>query len=96
MDYTVFEKKDIGEKYFRAVHKSGLEVIVIPKNFSEYSAFFATRYGACDNCFKTDSDKDFIKVPDGIAHYLEHKMFENENGEDTFERFARFGADANA
>ncbi|MBQ0125819.1 MAG: insulinase family protein, partial [Clostridiales bacterium] len=34
--------------------------------------------------------------PDGIAHYLEHKMFENENGEDTFERFARFGADANA
>lgn len=93
---TVFEKKDIGEKYYRTVHKSGLEIFLIPKDCAEYNAFFTTRYGACDNCFRLKGEKEFTKVPDGIAHYLEHKMFDNENGEDTFERFAKYGADANA
>lgn len=94
--YQIIEKKEIGEKYYRTVHKSGLEVTLIPKDFSQSYALFSTRYGACDNCFKLEGDGEFTKVPDGIAHYLEHKMFENEDGGDTFERFAKYGARANA
>lgn len=51
---------------------------------------------SCENPNYSVLPKEFTTVPDGIAHYLEHKMFENPNGEDTFERFARFGANANA
>ena len=94
--YQIIEKKEIGEKYYRTVHKSGLEITLIPKDYSQSYALFSTRYGACDNCFKLEGESEFTRVPDGIAHYLEHKMFENENGEDTFERFAKYGADCNA
>lgn len=95
-DIIVRENAAFGEKYYYTKHKSGLDIYVLPKKFSGSYALFSTRYGAIDNCFKLEGDKDFVKVPDGIAHYLEHKMFENEDGTDTFERFAKFGADANA
>ena len=90
------EDKAIGERYYYTKHKSGLDIYVIPKKFRQSYAIFSTKYGAADNCFKLEGDKDFVKVPDGIAHFLEHKMFENEDGSDTFERFAKYGADANA
>lgn len=90
------EDKTIGERYYYTKHKSGLDIYVIPKKFRQSYAIFSTKYGAADNCFKLEGDKDFVKVPDGIAHFLEHKMFENEDGSDTFERFAKYGADANA
>lgn len=88
--------ESVGEKYYYTRHKSGLDIFVIPKKFTESYALFSTRYGAIDNCFKLEGDAEFVKVPDGIAHYLEHKMFENEDGVDTFARFAKYGADANA
>ena len=87
---------DFGEKYYYARHKSGLDVYVIPKDFKTSFAMFSTKYGAIDNCFKLAGEEDFHEVPDGIAHYLEHKMFENEDGVDTFSRFAKYGANANA
>ena len=87
---------EFGETYFYTKHKSGLEIYVIPKDFATNYAVFATRYGAIDNCFKTEGEDAFHEVPDGIAHYLEHKMFENEDGVDTFSRFAKYGASANA
>ncbi len=90
------EYKDLGIKYYTTVHKSGLEITLIPKDISENYALFSTRYGGADNCFKLDGEADFTRVPDGIAHYLEHKMFENEDGVDTFARFAKYGANANA
>ena len=46
--------------------------------------------------FKLEGEESFHEVPDGIAHDLEHKMFENEDGIDTFSRFAKYGASANA
>ena len=85
-----------GEKYFLIKHKSGLDIYVLPKKLAVSNVFFTTRYGSVDNEFKLDTDKEFTKVPDGIAHFLEHKMFENEDGTDTFERFAKYGASANA
>ncbi len=84
------------EEYYSFKHKSGLDVYVFPKKLSTAYALFATKYGSIDSKFKLCGDDDFTVVPDGIAHYLEHKLFENPNGEDTFSRFARYGASANA
>ena len=96
MNITVKENARVGEKYYYAKHSSGLDIYLIPKKMSSAYALFCTRYGAVDNCFKLDGDAEFTRVPDGIAHYLEHKMFENEDGVDTFARFAKYGASANA
>ena len=95
-NYTLKENKMLDEKYYTFMHKSGLEVFVFPKKMTNSYAIFATRYGAVDNKFKHISDKDFTVVPDGIAHFLEHKMFECENGVDAFERYAKTGGNANA
>jgi len=93
---TVKESKLLGEKYYSIKHKSGLDIYVFPKELTTSYAMFGTDYGSVDNRFKTNADTEFTVVPDGIAHFLEHKMFENEDGEDTFAKFARTGASANA
>ncbi len=86
----------LDEMYYTFMHNSGREVFVFPKKMTNSYAIFATRYGAVDNKFKHISDEDFTVVPDGIAHFLEHKMFECENGVDAFERYAKTGGNANA
>lgn len=86
----------IGEMYYRIEHKSGLDIYVFPKKMSTSYALFGTRYGAIDNCFRLAGEENYTRVPDGIAHFLEHKMFENEDGSDTNEKFTRLGASANA
>lgn len=74
---------------------NGLEVYVLPKpGFTKTYATFTTRYGSIDNRFKPPGRGE-IKVPDGIAHFLEHKMFEEPEG-DIFSTFAAQGASANA
>ena len=95
-EYKTKRNDFLKEEYYEYTHESGLPVYVFPKKLSTSYALFATRYGSIDSRFRLAGDKEFTTVPDGIAHYLEHKMFENPNGEDTFERFARFGANANA
>lgn len=86
----------VKEQLFTIEHPSGLEIFVVPKKHSTSFAMFGTRYGSMDNSFKTQKESNFITVPDGIAHFLEHKLFENANGEDTFTRFANYGGSANA
>src|SRR5690554_4684887 len=74
---------------------NGLNVRILPKpGFQKTYAVFSTRYGSVDNHFKL-SDGTEKRVPDGIAHFLEHKMFEEQEG-DVFSRFADQGASANA
>lgn len=74
---------------------NGLDVYVLPKKgFNKTYATFTTRYGSIDNHFVSIDGKT-IKVPDGIAHFLEHKLFEEEEG-DIFSQFSRYGAQANA
>lgn len=96
LDLTVKRNDFLKEEYYSFKHKSGLDVYVFPKKLSTAYALFATRYGSNDSKFKLEGDGEFTVVPDGIAHYLEHKLFENPNGEDTFSRFAKYGASANA
>ncbi len=74
---------------------NGLEVFILPKpGFTKTYATFTTRYGSIDNHFIPPGGKE-IRVPDGIAHFLEHKMFEEPEG-DIFTQFASQGASANA
>ncbi|MBB3109457.1 putative Zn-dependent peptidase [Paenibacillus phyllosphaerae] len=85
----------VQETLYREVMPNGLEVVVLPKEgFSKTYATFSTRYGSIDNRFAV-GDSEPISVPDGIAHFLEHKMFEEPTG-DIFATFASQGASANA
>lgn len=93
MKKEIFES-EIGESYVKAVHPSGLKIYILEKpQYNSAYAVFGTKYGSIDNCFSVDGEK--VTVPEGIAHFLEHKLFESEDG-DAFTRFAETGAAANA
>ena len=75
---------------------NGLEVYILPKReFNKTFATFTTKYGSVDNTFVPLGKKEMIRVPDGIAHFLEHKLFEKED-HDAFQLFSKQGASANA
>ncbi|MGN0622706.1 MAG: EF-P 5-aminopentanol modification-associated protein YfmH [Oscillospiraceae bacterium] len=85
-----------GDEYHLYHHPSGLDVLIWKmEGFTTTEALFGTKYGSVNNRFKTVDTGDYIEVPDGIAHYLEHKLFENEDC-DVFELYAKTGASANA
>jgi len=84
------------ERYFQIEHDSGLTVYVFPKPLTTTHVIFSVRYGAADQTFRQGEGEEWITVPEGVAHFLEHKLFENPDGSDSFERFSAYGADANA
>jgi predicted Zn-dependent peptidase len=93
---TIIESKITGDKVFKVDHPSGLTILVCEmEGFSTTEALFGTKYGSINNVFKTSEDTEFTTVPEGIAHFLEHKLFENEDT-DVFELYAQTGASANA
>lgn len=83
------------EGYTEYRHSSGLSVLIYPKDLSTAYAMLSARYGSLDRTFRREGE-DFLTVPDGVAHFLEHKLFEEEDGSDVFEKFAAIGASANA
>lgn len=93
--FECFQSAALGEKYYKAVHPSGLTVFVYPKKFSTAYVMFTTRYGSLERSFRLEGE-DLCTVPDGVAHFLEHKLFEEEDGSDAFAKFAPLGASANA
>lgn len=95
-DIKTVKSRLLDEEYSVVTHKSGLKIFVFPKNLATSYAIIATRFGSVDNTFRLEGEDEFVTVPDGVAHFLEHKMFENEDGEDTFVKFSRTGANANA
>lgn len=96
MNKEIISSGRLGEEYVKIKHSSGLTILLCPTpQFSSVYALFAAEIGSIDVTFKTDKDDDFVTVPSGIAHYLEHKLFESEDG-DAFARFAKTGASANA
>ena len=87
----------LGEEMQFVLHKSGLRVYVFPKKgFNKYYAIYGTEYGSLNSKFTVPGEADMTTVPDGIAHYLEHKLFEEEDGSNAFDRFAETGASSNA
>jgi predicted Zn-dependent peptidase len=96
MEQKQIRSQTLGEGYTKIEHPSGLTMLLYPmEGFSAAHALFGTRYGSIDDCFKTAADPDFAEVPAGIAHFLEHKLFESEEG-DVFALYAATGASANA
>lgn len=95
MNVRTIESNTVKDKYYVIDHPSGLTIYVYPKEgYRSTYAVFGTKYGSVNTRFKID-DGEEITVPDGIAHYLEHKLFESEDG-DAFARYAKTGANANA
>lgn len=93
---SITKRTVCADTLWEGVHESGLRVYIYPRSrYSSAYALFGTRYGSIDNVFRQAGEADFTEVPAGIAHYLEHKLFENED-EDAFARYARTGANANA
>ncbi len=85
----------LNERFYDIDHPSGLKILVMPKeNYSSSYAIFATKYGSIDTMIQM-SDGTFKEIPEGTAHFLEHKLFESEDL-DAFERFSKTGASANA
>lgn len=83
------------ESYVKAELDCGLVVYIMEKpQYSSSYAIFGTKYGSIDTKFSKDGE-DEICVPEGIAHFLEHKLFESEDG-DAFSKYAKTGASANA
>lgn len=96
MEMTKITGKHVHDVYCKIQHPTGLSIFIYPKeNCNSTYAIFGTKYGSVDNCFKRSDEQNAEKVPEGIAHYLEHKLFESEDG-DAFERYAKTGASANA
>lgn len=90
------EHKQLQETIFYEKQANGLQVYLLPKTeYNKTYATFTTNYGSIDNVFQV-AGKDQTVIPDGVAHFLEHKMFEQESGEDVFQEFSRQGASANA
>lgn len=94
MEKIVFEQ--LKETLYHEKLANGLEVYLLPKEgFNKTYATFTTKYGSIDHRFVPLGQNNELHVPDGIAHFLEHKLFEKEDG-DVFQQFSKQGASANA
>ena len=93
----IIENNKIQEKVYIEKMKNGLTVMVFPrKNIQKKYIIWGTKFGSIDNHFISPGDTEETVVPDGIAHYLEHKLFEQENGKNSLDVLSSLGVDANA
>ena len=75
MEKIVYEQ--LKETLYYEKLPNGLDVYILPKQgFNKTFATFTTKYGSVDNTFVPLGKEEMIRVPDGIAHFLEHKLFE--------------------
>ena len=85
----------LDEKCYHIVHPTGLNIYVMPKpGYSGTYAVFGTNYGSIDTKI-LNKNGETVDIPEGTAHFLEHKLFESEDL-DAFARYAKTGANANA
>ena len=92
--FDITGDKFIEETLYTATHESGVKIYIMPKKgYNKCHAMFATRYGSLESRFEKDGE--IINIPDGTAHFLEHKLFEEEDG-NVFDKFSLLGASANA
>lgn len=99
MTKVVFEEKyypAVKEKVYRTRLANGLTVALLPKKeFKEFYGSVTVQFGSVDT-FVTEVDGDVKQYPGGIAHFLEHKLFEREDSSDLMSAFTSLGADSNA
>ncbi len=97
MEFTKHYSPQLKETLYSGTHKSGLRVYVMPKlGYSKSYAIIGTHFGSVDSCFTVPGETSKTVLPDGVAHFLEHKLFEQPDGGNVFADYAKYGANANA
>ena len=92
----IIENDKIKEKLYIEKLSNGLTIMVLPKKTRKKYIVWSANFGSIDNKFYAPREKILTVVPDGIAHYLEHKLFEQENGKNSLDVLCSLGVDANA
>ena len=93
----IIENLKVKEKLYIEKLKNGLTVMIIPKkDIQKKYIIFGTNYGSNDSKFIVPGEENVTKVPDGVAHFLEHKLFEQENGVNSLDTLTALGVNANA
>ena len=93
----IIENLSVKEKLYIEELKNGLTIMIIPKTgIRKKYVMWATHYGSIDNKFIVPGEEEVTTVPDGVAHFLEHKMFEQANGTNSLDTLTALGVNANA
>ena len=93
----IIENSIVKEKLYVEKLENGLTIMIIPKkNVRKKYVIWATHFGSIDNHFILPKNGEEIRIPDGVAHFLEHKMFEQRNGTNSLDTLSALGVDANA
>ena len=93
----IIESTKIKEKAYFEKLKNGLNIIIIPKeNTNKKYVIWGTNFGSIDNRFIMPGSNEEVFIPDGVAHFLEHKMFEQPNGTNSLDTLMALGLEANA
>lgn len=93
----IIESLKIKEKVYLEKLENGLTIMLVPKNNTDKKyVMWATHFGSNDNHFIMPGNDEEVYVPDGVAHFLEHKMFEQKSGKNSLDTLMALGVDANA
>ena len=93
----IIENSKVQEKIYVEKLENGLTVMIIPKKgVQKKYVIWGTNYGSNDSKFVVPGETKETEVPKGVAHFLEHKMFEQENGVNSLDALTALGVDANA
>ena len=96
MNPSVIKSDLLKEELYMKEYPCGLKAFIIPKKgYSKKYAMFSTNFGSIDSKFNLYGKGEIIEVPDGVAHFLEHKLFEQTDG-NAMEMFADMGVSSNA
>lgn len=91
------ENSRVKEKLYIEKLENGLTVMIFPKQgIQKKFVMWSTNYGSIDNLFVIPGETEQTKVPDGVAHFLEHKLFEQESGVNSLDTLTALGVDPNA
>ncbi len=93
-EFKMFSSELLGEKYYKTVHESGLNICVFPKDMSTTYGILSVNFGG--NVTEYEKDGEKIILPEGCAHFLEHKLFDNPDGGNADDVFSSLGAYCNA
>ena len=100
MQTLKMERKDypaVGEAVYQTTLRNGLKVFLLPKrDFNETYGIMTANFGSIDTSFIPRGSNQAVQYPAGVAHFLEHKLFEDENGQDLLQQFVELGAESNA
>ena len=93
----IIESLKIKEKAYIEKLENGLTIIIIPKkNTTKKHIVWGTNFGSIDNHFVDPTTNKEVRIPDGVAHFLEHKMFEQKSGVNSLDKLMSLGVEPNA